>query len=347
MTRQPWRREMLQGEKQRGMPMSTNDVQRIAVVGAGLMGHGIALELAAYGLTVQLHDRDQAQLDRARDGITIGLARLVEIERITLDAAAAAPGRITMGRDLRTAVTDADLVIEAVSEDLAVKRSIFRDLAAWAPPGAILASNTSTFMPSLLAAATDRPQQVIVTHYFNPPYLLPLVELVRGGQTSDETVETLRALYQRIGKSPAVVQREAPGFVGNRLQAALLREALAIVDAGIASPRDVDTIIRTSFGRRLAVAGVFEVFEAAGWDLTLTVAEQLFPAIDRSPEPPASLRQKVARGELGLKSGQGFYSWTPDEAAALRKRIGDGLAAIARLSDRSGSHDTSSLDGSS
>jgi 3-hydroxybutyryl-CoA dehydrogenase len=320
--------------------MSIMDVQRITVVGAGLMGHGIALELAAHGFTVQLHDRDQEQLDRARDSIAIGLARLVEIERITLDDAAAAPTRITMGRDLRAAVTDTDLVIEAVSEDLEVKRSLFRDLDAWAPPRAILASNTSTFMPSLLAAATNRPERVIVTHYFNPPYLLPLVELVRGELTSEETVETLRALYQSIGKSPAVVQREAPGFVGNRLQMALLREALAIVDAGIASPRDVDTIIKTSFGRRLAVAGVFEVFEAAGWDLTLTVAEQLFPAINCSPEPPESLRRKVARGELGLKSGQGFYAWTSDEAAALRKRIGDGLAAIARLSDSASSRDS-------
>ncbi|HEX2280174.1 MAG TPA: 3-hydroxyacyl-CoA dehydrogenase family protein, partial [Thermomicrobiales bacterium] len=254
-----------------------NDIQRVAVVGAGLMGHGIALELAAYGFTVRLHDRDQAQLDRARESIASGLARLVEIERITLADAAAAPTRITMGRDLRAAVMDSDLVIEAVTEDLEVKRAVFRDLDAWAPPPAILASNTSTFMPSLLAAATERPQRVIVTHYFNPPYLLPLVELVRGDKTSDETVETLRALFQSIGKRPAVVRKEAPGFVGNRLQMALLREALAIVDAGIASPQDVDTIIRSSFGRRLAVAGVFEVFEAAGWDLTLAVAEQLFP----------------------------------------------------------------------
>jgi 3-hydroxybutyryl-CoA dehydrogenase len=342
MTRYLRRREMLYGAERRGITMSLNDIHRITVVGAGLMGHGIALELAAHGFTVQLHDRDQAQLERARDNIAIGLTRLVEIERITMDDAAAAPARITMGGDLRAAVTTTDLVIEAVSEDLEVKRSLFRDLDTWAPPRAILASNTSTFMPSLLAAATDRPQQVIVTHYFNPPYLLPLVELVRGDQTSDQTVETLRALYQGMGKSPALVQKEAPGFVGNRLQMALLREALAIVDAGIASPRDVDTIIRTSFGRRLAVAGVFEVFEAAGWDLTLTVAEQLFPAIDRSPEPPASLCQKVARGELGLKSGQGFYTWTPDEAAALRKRSGDGLAAIARLSDSASSGNTDS-----
>jgi 3-hydroxybutyryl-CoA dehydrogenase len=311
--------------------MTTSIIQRIAVVGAGLMGHGIALELAANGYDIDLHDRDQSQLERARVGIAEGLARLVDIGRITAGDAAGAPARISMETDLQSAVAGADLVIEAVSEDIEVKRMVFRDIDAWAPRHAILASNTSTFMPSLLAAATTRPERVIVAHYFNPPYLLPLVELVRGELTSDETVATMRDLYEGIGKSPAVVQREAPGFVGNRLQMALLREALAIVDAGIASPRDVDTIIRTSFGRRLAVAGVFEVFEAAGWDLTLAVADQLFPAIDRSPEPPLSLREKVARGELGLKTGRGFYDWTPESAAALRDRISDGLAAIARL----------------
>ena len=297
------------------------------------MGHGIALEFAAYGYDITLHDRDQSQLERARGGIADGLARLVDIGRVTAEEAAGTPARIGMEIDLRSAVVGADLVIEAVSEDIEIKRTVFRDIDDWAPPHAIFASNTSTFMPSLLAAATTRPERVLVAHYFNPPYLLPLVELVRGELTTDETVATMRGLYEGIGKSPAVVQREAPGFVGNRLQMALLREALAIVDAGIASPRDIDTIIRTSFGRRLAVAGVFEVFEAAGWDLTLAVAEQLFPAIDRSPEPPLSLREKVARGELGLKTGKGFYEWTPEEAAALRGRIANALAAIARFSD--------------
>jgi 3-hydroxybutyryl-CoA dehydrogenase len=316
--------------------MSHNTIQRIAVIGAGLMGHGIALEFAAHGFDVSLQDRDQTALDRARDAIAEGLARLAEIGRITPERAAAAPAHVSLGTDARAAVTNADLVIEAVSEDLDLKRALIRDLDDWAPPRAILASNSSSFMPSLLAAATDRPDRVLVAHYFNPPHLLPLVELVRGEQTSDETIATMHALYRGIGKRPAIVQREAPGFVGNRLQMALLREALAIVDAGIATPQDVDTIIKSSFGRRLAVAGVFEVFEAAGWDLTLAVASQLFPAIDRSPEPPQSLRDKVARGELGLKVGKGFYEWTPEEAAALRRRIGEGLAAIARLSDGPG-----------
>jgi 3-hydroxybutyryl-CoA dehydrogenase len=311
----------------------TIGIQRIAVIGAGLMGHGIALEFAAHGFTVTLHDQSAAQLAQAPARIAEGLTRLTDAGRITPETAAETPSRITTTDDLRRAVADADLVIEAVSENLDVKRALFHDLDALAPPHAILASNSSTFMPSLLAAATKRPERVIVAHYFNPPHLLPLVELVRGAQTSDETVATLRALYQRIGKSPAVVQKEAPGFVGNRLQMALLREALAIVDAGIATAEDVDTIIKTGFGRRLSVAGVFEVFDAAGLDVTLAVADQLFPDIDRSTTASPILRDKVTQGHLGQKTGQGFDDWPPAKAAALRARIGAALAAIARLED--------------
>lgn len=315
------------------MSDNAGGIERIAVVGAGLMGHGIALEFAANGYAVTLHDQSEAQLARARESIAEGLARLVSAGRITPEAADSTPARITTTTDLKAAVAAVDLVIEAVTENLEVKRAVFRDLDALAPPHAILASNSSTFTPSLMAAATKRPQKVIVAHYFNPPHLLPLVELVRGAQTSNDTVETLRALYLKIGKSPAVVQKEVPGFVGNRLQMALLREALAIVEAGIATPEDVDTIIKTGFGRRLSVAGVFEVFDAAGLDVTLAVADQLFPEIDRSTTASAFLRDKVARGELGQKSGKGVYDWPPEEAAALRARIGAALAAIAGLSD--------------
>ena len=266
--------------------MRSNEIQRVAVIGAGLMGHGIALELAAHGYDVRLHDQDAARLEKARAAIGEGLARLAEVGRIPAEDLAAAPGRIAMSADLAEAVAGVDLVIEAVSEDLAVKQALFRELDALAPPHAILASNTSTFMPSLLAAATNRPRQVIVAHYFNPPHLLPLVELVRGGQTSDETVETMRDLYRGMGKAPAVVQKEAPGFVGNRLQAAIFREALAIVVEGIASQEDVDTIVKTGFGRRLCVAGPFEIADAAGLDVKLAVCEQLFPEIASTTKNP-------------------------------------------------------------
>jgi 3-hydroxybutyryl-CoA dehydrogenase len=206
--------------------MRASGIRRIAVIGAGLMGHGTALEFAAHGYDIRLHDREQTQRARARDSIAEGLGRLVEIGRITSATAAATPDHITLSTDLRSTVANAELVIESVFEDLDVKREVFRDLDGVTPPHAILASNTSTFLPSLLAVATRRPDRVLVAHYFCPPYLLPLVELVRGKQTSDVTVATMSALYRAIGKRPAVVKKEAPGFVANRLQMAFFREAL-------------------------------------------------------------------------------------------------------------------------
>jgi 3-hydroxyacyl-CoA dehydrogenase len=309
----------------------TPAVRRIAVIGAGLMGHGIGLEFAANGYDVRLQDQSDTQLAKAEASIAEGLGRLVAAGRITAAEAAAAPGRITLTSSLPEAVQDADVVIEAVTENIDVKRAIFAELDAHAPRHAILASNSSTFMPSLMAAVTTRPEQVLVAHYFNPPHLLPLVELVRSEKTSDATIAAMHALYTKIGKSPAIVQKEAPGFVGNRLQMALYREALAIVEAGIASPEDVDTIIHTGFGRRLSVAGVFQIFDAAGLDVTLAVADQLFPDIAITNTAPSLLRDKVEQGDLGIKSGRGFYDWPPDEAIALRTRIGNALAAIARL----------------
>lgn len=307
-------------------------IERVAVIGAGLMGHGIALEFAAHGFTVTLHDADPGRLARSRDEIRDGLLRLRETGTVTAEMADSAQERISLESELDAAAAMADLVVEAVTEDLQVKQAIFSRLDASAPRRAILASNTSSFMPSLLATATTRPELVLVAHYFNPPHLLPLVELVRGDRTSDETIETMRALYVGIGKQPVVVPRELPGFIGNRLQMALLREALALVESGIASPRDIDTVIRTSFGRRLAFAGVFEIFDAAGLDVTLAVADQLFPEIDRSQAPPPGFRARVAQGALGMKSGRGFYDWTPQEADALRRRIGQGVMAVARQS---------------
>ena len=312
--------------------MGAPQIQRIAVLGAGLMGHGIALEFAAYGYDVTLYDSNPAQLAQAPTRIAEGLALLAELGRSNAANLAAAPGRIVPHDDLATTVASADLVIEAVVEDLDVKRDLFRAVDTLAPDHAILASNSSSFMPSLLATATQRPDRVLVAHYFNPPHLLPLVELVRGEQTSDETIETLRALYLAIDKRPAVVQKEVPGFVGNRLQIALFREALAIMEAGVATAEDIDTIVTSGFGRRLSVAGIFEIADAGGLDVWLAVASRLYPEIAATSDVPQHLRDRVERGDLGVKAGAGFYAWPPAAAAALRQRIGQGLALIARVS---------------
>jgi 3-hydroxybutyryl-CoA dehydrogenase len=306
------------------------DVRRIAVIGAGIMGHGIAQEFAAGGYEVGLYDVDDARLDAALTRIAANLERLGEAGVVKPGAAETAPPKIRPTTILAEAIADADYVVEAAPEDIDLKRRLFAEMDRLCKPETILASNTSTFPPSKLASVTSRPDRVLVTHYFNPPFLVPLVEVVRGPETSDATVETVVPLLKGVGKTPVVVQKEAPGFIGNRLQLALVREALSIVAQGLATPEDVDLVVRTSLGRRWSVAGPFETSDAAGLDTVLAVAGQLFPAIESSPEVPALLHDVVARGNLGLKSGKGFYDWPPEAAEALRERIRLALIEIAR-----------------
>ena len=247
---------------------------------------------------------------------------------MTLEESASVLPKVHASVALKEAVEEADVVIEAVYEDLALKQEVFQELDRLSPERTILASTTSTLMPSKLATATGRPDKVLVAHYVNPPYLVPLVEMVRARQTSDETVTTIYDLLTKMGKRPVVVQSEVPGFISNRLQMSLAREALWLVQEGIASPEDVDTILTTSLGRRWAVAGVFEIFDAAGWDSISAAMSGLLPELERSPEVPPVLKEKVKRGELGVKTGRGFYEWTQESAEALRQRIAHALVEI-------------------
>jgi 3-hydroxybutyryl-CoA dehydrogenase len=309
--------------------MSFQEIRRIAVVGAGFMGHGIGQEFALAGYPVTLHDLTPEKLQMALQGIESNLRQLAEWGLVAENQIGPAMARIGTSVRLSEAVEDADLVIEAVFERLEVKLQVFRDLDALCPPHVILASNTSSHLPSVLAAATSRPDKVLVAHYFYPPSLLPLVEIVPGGETGTQTVAAVYDLMKAIGKSPIVVQKEAYGFIANRLQFALQREALSIVEQGIATAQDVDIAVRDGFGRRLAVAGPFEIAEPIGWDLELQIQRYLLPHLASSPEPSKLLVDKVARGELGTKSGRGFYEWTPESAEAWRKRMSRALARTA------------------
>lgn len=308
--------------------MPANEIRRIAVIGAGIMGHGIAQEFAISDYDVSLYDVEQSRLDAALSRVEANLNGLVATGTLTSEPSTIL-SRLTATKSLADAVSNADYVVEAAPEQLPLKQQLFADFDRFSPSHAVLASNTSTFRPSLLASATNRPDRVLVTHYFNPPHLVPLVEVVRGPETSDATVATIVDLLTKVGKSPVVMQREAKGFIGNRLQLALAREALSIVSQGLATPEDVDLVVRTSLGRRWSVAGPFEILDAAGLDTLLAVAEELFPAIESSPEVPEFLRDLVAAGHLGHKTGQGFYEWTPDTAAALRDRVRRALVEIA------------------
>ena len=315
-----------------GLEMDAADIRMIAVVGAGLMGHGIAQEFALAGYDVNLHDLNDERLGQATATIRKNLETSERTGSVEMESIADVMARIHASMVLADVVTDADVVIEAVVEDLAIKQAVFRRLDDLCPERTILASNTSTLLPSKLAEVTRRPDRVLVAHYFNPPYLLPLVEVVRHPGTSDATLATVVELLTRVGKKPAILQREVPGFIANRLQAALFREALSMVEQGIASPQDVDTVVKNGFGRRYAAAGPFETFDIAGLDVLLAVCQNLIPVIDASTEVPALLRGHVERGELGVKTGRGFYAWTPDSAEALKRRIGRALVAISNLS---------------
>ena len=285
------------------------------MVGAGLMGHGIAQVFAEAGRHVGVWDPDPlaraSVIHRVR-------ANLGAIGRSGADEVA---GRIAVHDSLEATVGDADVVVEAAPEDLPLKQELFERLDRLAPAGATLATNTSVMSVGEIGARAARRERVLGTHWWNPPYLIPLVEVVQAEATAGEVVQRTIALLAEVGKTPVHVRRDVPGFVGNRLQHALWREAIAIVAAGICDAETVDTVVKQSFGRRLGVLGPLENADLVGLDLTLAIHQYVLPHLDRTPGPAPLLRDKVAAGQLGMRTGEGFRRWRPGEPEALRERL--------------------------
>lgn len=311
--------------------MTVDDIQQVAVIGAGLMGHGIAQEFAFAGYQVHLHDVNQVQINAGIERIRENLQLFVENDLAKPEQVDETLNRIHGSEQIEAVGAEADFVIEAVIENLPLKQEVFRQIDQICPPHTILASNTTAQMPSQIGAFTQRQDKVLNTHYFNPPYLIPLVELIRSPKTSDETLQTAYDLMVKIGKTPAIIQKEVPGFVGPRLQAAVIREAFSIVERGIATAEDVDLVVRNSFGRRLSVAGPFQVFELAGWDLVLAAFEELYKDMNSSEKINPLLREMVETDKLGVKSGQGFYEWTPETIEEIRETMNRAL--IGRMKE--------------
>ena len=308
--------------------------EQIAVVGAGLMGTSIGLDWARAGFSVSIYDSDPDRVDsvsrRARE---IGQA-LVEAEVITANELNLAVARLTGTTDLGEAVGNADYVAEAIVEDLAAKQALYAELDTITRAEAVLASNTSSLMPSALAEPVKRRERLLVVHYFNPGHLIPVVEVVMGPETAQGTVDTATRLLREAGKTPAVLRKEVAGFIANRLQSALLREALALVEDGVCSMEDLDAVVSLGFGRRLAAFGPFAVHDMAGLDVWQAITSYLYPLISDAKVPQALLADRAARGDLGLKSGRGFYEWSPtDAAAALAKRDAELLRHLRQASD--------------
>ncbi|MGA7974318.1 MAG: 3-hydroxyacyl-CoA dehydrogenase family protein [Pseudolabrys sp.] len=286
---------------------------RIAVIGAGLMGHGIAQVFALAGHDVTLYDAAQASLDSAKDRILTNLKDLGEDQ--------SAVERVTPVADLGQAVRDADYVVEAVLEDLPLKQKLFGEIERYARPDTILASNTSVIPITDIMSGLKRRERALGTHWWNPPFLVPLVEVIETEWTTPETVAFAMKLHADAGKQPAHVKKDVPGFIGNRLQHALWREAISLVENGICDAETVDNVIKASFGRRIAVLGPLANADQVGTDLTLAIHKIVLPAIDSRPGPSPYLEKLVADGKLGFKSGEGFRTWTPEQQTELRAKV--------------------------
>jgi 3-hydroxybutyryl-CoA dehydrogenase len=286
---------------------------RIAVIGAGLMGHGIAQVFALAGHDVAMTDSHAPTLASAKDRI---LANLTD-----LGDEVAALERIRICTELADAVAEADFIVEAVREDLGVKQQLFAVIERVAQEGAVLASNTSVIPITAIMGKLENRARALGTHWWNPPYLVPLVEVIATEWTTPAAIAFTMKLHADVGKTPVHVKKDVPGFVGNRLQHALWREAISLVENDICDAETVDTVIKAAFGRRLAVLGPLENADLVGTDLTLAIHQTVLPAIDGRPGPSPYLENLVAQGKLGMKKGHGFRTWTPEQQADLRARV--------------------------
>ena len=302
--------------------------ETVSIIGAGLMGHGIAQVFATQGHPVRLFDTNDTILTQAPERIRANLMQLAAHGVGDETAINASLARISLVRDLAEACMDADVVIEAVSEKMDLKQQIFAELDHLCPPHTILCSNTSVMSITEIASKSQGRERILGTHWWNPPYLIPLVEIVRTVDTAQRCIDTIYDLLVRVGKKPVRVHKDVPGFIGNRLQCALWREAFAIIDDGITDAATVDEVVRSGFGLRLPVLGPVENADLIGLDLTLAVHDYLLPHLSRNTQPSATLRARVTEGKLGFKTGAGLLSWSEDEIAATRERLANHLMKI-------------------
>lgn len=293
-------------------------IERVLVTGAGAMGAQIAMVTALAGCDVTLYDVDPAQLDRARKDLGKRMAAQVAKGRRPADDVAEAFGRLATTTTLDNATADVDLVIEAIVERLPAKRSFFTQVDALAPGSTILASNSSSFVPSVLASSTQRPDRFLNLHFFNPALVMRCVEVVRGPDSSEAVVEAALAFVARIGKEPVVLDKEIPGFVANRLLGAVRDEAIRLYEGGYADIDAIDTAARTALGYPM---GPFELMDLTGIDIGyLTKTARFEETGDAGDAPSATVTALVEQGHLGRKTGRGFYIY--DEAG---NRTGKGI----------------------
>lgn len=310
--------------------MTGDDVKTVAVVGAGTMGPGMAATFARHGFEVRLCDVKAEVLERGKGTVETVYKTLIGGAFMTEGDAEAGRARLHFTLDTAEAVRGADFVLEAIPEKLEIKHSFFREVEGLVGDETILASNTSGIQISAIAEAVRRPERVVGMHWSNPPHMIPVIEVIKGTRTGDAVVEATKRVVERIDMIPVLVQKDVPGFIENRILYAIMREALHLLEEGVASPADVDTITKWGIGYKLAVIGPLELLDVAGLDIYNSVASYLNADLSAGTGVTPLVTEKVARGELGLKTGRGLFEYTPEEIQALGQRRGRLLMAVKK-----------------
>jgi 3-hydroxybutyryl-CoA dehydrogenase len=313
-----------------------NDIKKVAIIGGGHMGSGIAMVFARAKYPVALYSRTAETLQEAKEGIKNDLVFLAERGLGESEDIQKILARIEYTQDMAGAVNKVDFVVECVAENMELKQNIFKQLDEMCKPDVILATNTSAMRPTEIASKSVHQERILATHWWNPPFLIPLVEVVPTTKTASWVVEVVMDLHRAIGKHPVCAKKEAPGFIANRLQHALWREAISIVEHGIADAETVNESLKYGPGLRWPIVAPLENSDMVGLDLTLSIHDYLLKYLEDSHEPSPLLKEKVAKGELGFKTGGvGFQKWTPAEQKALRDNMLDYLVeAVKQLHKR-------------
>ncbi|MDF2656712.1 MAG: 3-hydroxyacyl-CoA dehydrogenase family protein [Bacillota bacterium] len=312
-----------------------NEIKRIAVLGAGTMGAGIGQLFAMKGFQVMLIYTCEADQKSDPPGrIRSSLEILKENQVITAEEIPEIMKRISITESLEEAAGFADIIFECIIEDLKIKQDYFAELDRLCPKDTILASNTSAISITEIAEKAEQKERIIGTHYWNPAYLIPLVEVVKTKYVSEQTVNRTCALLTDAGKKPVVVNKDVPGFLANRMQHALFREALYIIEQGIAEPEAVDDAIKYGFGMRLGIMAPVTVMDMGGLDLTHSIHSYLFRDLNCSKEPSPMLIEKLNQGKLGFKTGEGLLPWTQEKIEFEKKNLTEKLIKIARILER-------------
>ncbi len=313
------------------MGESKNRKQTAAVIGAGTMGHGVAQIFALAGFRVNLYDSVPKALESAKQRIRENLAAFLEVGLIREEQIPACLDRVSVFSNLEQACLEADPIIEAAPENLELKQRLFAEVEGYVGPETRLCTNTSALSVSKIAAGLKRPERLVGTHFWNPPHVMPCVEVIKGDATSETVFESTVELMRAVGKDPVRVRKDIPGFLGNRLQQAIQREALALIESGVCDPEDIDRVVKGGFGLRYAFMGPVERADIGGLDVTFAVTKTVLADLDGRTEPSPLLAEKVARGELGVKTGKGFFDWPESKAAEMKQKRDKILLSIIKL----------------